>query len=131
MSCCVCCGCCCSFPKKIKIAACVLAIPVSILLSAYIAWLAFGTYLVVVMNSNRRNKVVCRNIIVYVVIMYIYLGCLIIFGLIVCLWKIHREIKGIGASPATASAADRGAKSDTEKQMKNMQRSAKLMSAVV
>ena len=131
MSCCVCCGLCCSCPNKVKLGACILAIPVSLALSAYLVWMAFGTYLVVAMDADRRNLTICRNIQTYIVVMYIYLACFIIFGLIVAIWRIHKSVKNSSSSPSSASAAERGAKTDTEKQMKNMQRSAKLISHVV
>ncbi len=126
MSCCVCCGCCCNYPRKIQIASCILAIPVSIALSAYVIWMAFGTYLVAAMDGDRRNRTICRNIQVYIFIMYAYLLCLVIFGIIISIWKLHSIVKKSGGGTSSASAAERGAKADTEKQMKNMQRGAKL-----
>ena len=131
MSCCVCCGLCCSFPKKVKIAACITAIPVLLFFSVYVAWIALGTYLVALMDGDLRNKKVCRNVTAYIAFLYLYLFCLSVFGLIVLIWKLHREIKGSEGGSSSSSAAERGAKTDPAKQMQNMQRSAKLMSAVV
>ena len=112
-----------------KIAACILAIPVGLCLSAYIAWIAFGSYLLAIMDSDRRGMTICRNIWTYIVVMYIYLGCLVVFGLIVGVWKIHKEMKG-SSGPSAASAAERGAQADTDKQMKNVKHTAKLMKAM-
>ena len=93
--------------------------------------MSFGTYLVAVMDGDRRNRTICRNIQVYIIIMYLYLLCLLIFGFILIVWKIHSQVKKSGSSGSSASAAERGAQADTAKQMKNMQRGAKFASAIV
>lgn len=130
MSCCVCCCLCCNCATKVQIAGFITGIIVTFVLAAFVVWMILGTFLVIIMGSSYRNKKVCRNIQIYVGVMYIYMLCYLIFGLIVLIWKIHKQVQS-GSSSSTPSAADRGAQADTEKQMKNMQRGAKLMSAVV
>lgn len=82
-------------------------IPTAICFGLFIGWLALGTYLVQIMASNRRNKKICRNIQTYIVVMYIYLLCLLIFGLIVSIWKIHNVYKGDdGKTPPRTRGVD-------------------------
>ena len=108
MSCCVCCGCFCGVSNKLKIAAGILLIPTALLIGLYLAWMGLGTYLVVVMDSNLRSKSVCRNIMGYLIMLYIYLLCLIIFMLIIFLWQCWSVVKGKSGptfSNSTASSS--------------------------
>ena len=73
----------------VKIAAGITIIPVVVLMLLYGAWLAIGTVLFSDMNSNLSSKKVCRNIIVYVILLYIYMLLLIGFGVIVFIWKCY------------------------------------------
>ena len=101
MSCCICCGFFCNLPKAAKIAAAIAIIPASLLIALYLGWLAFGTYLIAAMDNNRRKKLICRNIITYMIVLYIYLVCLIVFAIIIAIWKIHgsyKDRKGGGRS---------------------------------
>ncbi|XP_003387080.2 PREDICTED: uncharacterized protein LOC100632496 [Amphimedon queenslandica] len=89
MSCCVCCGCFCELPKAVKIAAGITIIPVAVLMLLYGGWLVIGTVLFHDMSSDLSSKKVCRNVIVYVILLYIYLFLLIGFGTIVFIWKCY------------------------------------------
>lgn len=85
----MCCGCFCNLPKAVKIAAGITIIPIVVLMLLYGGWLVIGTVLFNDMNSNLSSKKVCRNIIVYVILLYIYLLLLVGFGIIVFIWKCY------------------------------------------
>ena len=109
MSCCICCGFFCNLPKAAKIVAAIAIIPASLLIGLYIGWLAFGTYLIAVMDEDRRKMLICRNIITYMILLYFYLLCLIGFAIIIAIWKIHGYYKdrkgGRSSSSSTRSRA--------------------------
>ena len=112
MSCCVCCGCFFDFPRQVKIVAGVILIPVIVLMVLYGAWLAIGTVLLYDMNSDLARKKICRNVIVYLVVLYIYMILLIGFGIIVCIWKcynVHKSGKSASFTKATKSRVPEGA----------------------
>jgi hypothetical protein len=95
VSCFVCCGLCLGFPRPVKIAAAICIIPAAIFLAFYVAWLAMGTYLLARMDHQYIiATTICRNILVYIIFLYIYLIFIIGFGIIVAIWKINRIAKG-------------------------------------
>ena len=90
LCCCgVSCGLCCKCPRAVKIVAAVTIIPASLCLLLYFIWLALGTYLIVLTNSDAYSASICRNTLVYLIFLYIYLICGVVFWIIVCLWKIN------------------------------------------
>ena len=89
-SCLCCCSifslCCGNFPKAVKIAGAIALIIMCLALSIYIGWVAVGTYFAI---QIRSADAVCRNTIVYLVLLYIYLVVLVLVGLVVVIWKCH------------------------------------------
>ena len=92
---------CCSFaalcsagdcPRAIRICGCVGAIIVLAALSVYMGWVALGTYLVIKLHGNES---VCRNTIVYLVLLYAYLIILAILCFVLLLWKCNDWRKSI------------------------------------
>ena len=78
----------------------------------YGAWLAIGTVLLYDMNSSLARKKICRNVIVYLVVLYIYMILLIGFGVIVSIWKcynVHKSGKSVSFTKATKSRVPEGA----------------------
>lgn len=118
MSCCVFCGLSYNFPKIVKIIAAITIIPVSLLIILFLSWLALGTFLSTVMDSHARlTNLLCRNIVVYLIILYLYLFCLIGFGVVVAVWKIHgcykdKKSGGVSYTKVTKSRIPEGAGGD-------------------
>ena len=89
-SCLCCCSvfslCCGDFPKAVKIIGVVLFIIVCLALSVYIGWVALGTYFA---TEIRSADTVCRNTIIYLCLLYIYLVVLALVGIVLVVWKCH------------------------------------------
>ena len=89
-SCLCCCSvfslCCGDFPKAVKIIGAILFIIVCLALSIYIGWIAIGTYFAI---EIRSADTVCRNMIVYLCLLYIYLVVLALVGIVLVVWKCH------------------------------------------
>lgn len=92
------CICCCSFsalcmgscPKTVRICGCVGFIIVLVVLSFFLGWIALGTYFVIQIHSA---STVCRNTIMYLVLLYAYLFVLTIMGIVVLTWRFTNWIK--------------------------------------
>lgn len=61
-------------------------IVVCLALSVYVGWVALGTYFAI---EIRSASTICRNTIVYLVLLYIYLVVLALVGVILVVWKCH------------------------------------------
>ena len=111
-SCLCCCSvfslCCGDFPKAVKIIGAVLFIIVCLALSIYIGWVALGTYFAI---SIRSADTVCRNMIVYLCLLYIYLVVLALVGIVLVVWKCHdirTKSKSSSAPAHKIPKSDRG-----------------------
>lgn len=82
----LCCG---NFSKVVKICGIIGFIITCLGITVYAAWLAMGTYFVIRVHSGDE---ICRNTIVYVVILYIYLIVLLLVGVVMMCWKC-KEIR--------------------------------------
>ena len=88
------CLCCCSYialfspgcPKLMKKCGCVILIIAFIFVSIYIAWVALGTYFVILIDGT---EAICRNTIMYLVLLYVYLIVLVIAFAIFLVWKCY------------------------------------------
>ena len=87
--CCISCGLCLSCPRMVKIVAAITIIPASLCILFYFVWLALGTFLIAMTGSDAYSKSTCRNILVYLIFLYLYLICAVVFWIIVGLWRIN------------------------------------------
>lgn len=67
----------------------------------------------VIMGKDLQRKKICRNIITYLIVLYIYLFCLICFAIIIAVWKIHGYCKdkksgGVSYTKVTKSRVPEG-----------------------
>lgn len=90
ISCIFCCStltlCCGNFPKPITILG-IIGIIITILgLSVYAAWVAMGTFFVIKIHSA---DAVCRNTLVYVILLYVYLAVFVLLATILSCWKCN------------------------------------------
>ena len=103
-SCLCCCSifslCCGDFPKAVKIIGALLFIVVCLALSIYVGWIAVGTYFAI---EIRSADAVCRNMIIYLVLLYIYLVILALVGVILVVWKCN-DVKKRSQSPSEPAA---------------------------
>ena len=102
--CSVCSLCCGDFPKAIKIFGVVLFILVCLALSVYIGWIALGTYFAIEIRSASS---VCRNVIVYLCLLYIYLIVLALVGIVLVVWKCH-DLRTKSNTPASHRVSKSG-----------------------
>lgn len=89
------CICCSSFaglcseglPRAIRIVSAIGVIIVFLVLAVYLGWLAMGTYFVLKLHSW---DALCRNTVIYVVLLYVYLLILVVVGVVMCLWSVRK-----------------------------------------
>ena len=62
-----------------------------IALALYIVWLAYGSYLLTLFQSGAFTNSLCRGMVVYVVLMYIYLFIFFGFLIATCVWTIFGQ----------------------------------------
>lgn len=100
------CLCCCSFaalcssgcPKIMRICGCVGFIITLIAVSLYTGWVALGTYFVIKIHGGES---ICRNTIMYLVLLYVYLVVLTIASCVVSVWKCNDLRKDAGTHSGT------------------------------
>ena len=80
----VCCG---DFPRVIKIVGIIGLIITALGLLVYSGWVAMGTYFVIKVHSA---DTICRNTIIYVVVLYVYLAVILLVGVVIMCWKCHQ-----------------------------------------
>ena len=110
-SCLCCCSifslCCGDFPKAVKIVGTILFILVCLALSVYIGWVALGTYFAI---EIRSADTVCRNMIIYLCLLYIYLVVLALVGVTLVVWKCHDVRTKLNAPSQPERKSGRGAR---------------------
>lgn len=100
------CICCSSFaglcseglPRAIRIVSAIGAIVVFLVLVVYLGWVAAGTYFVLKLHSWNA---LCRNTVIYVVLLYAYLVILLVVGLVMCVWSTRRAAAGTSKKKRT------------------------------
>jgi hypothetical protein len=95
------CLCCCSFaalcstgcPKVMRICGCIGFIITVAAVSLYTGWVALGTYFVIKIHGA---EAVCRNTIMYLVLLYVYLVVLTVASSVMLVWKCNDWRKEAG-----------------------------------
>ena len=92
---CVCCvsyvGLCCGLPSWAKILGTIGVAIVVITFSIFIAWLGGGVYLVIKFNKVALFSSVCRNLLVYVVLLFVYVVTVCLVGVVWCVWRVRER----------------------------------------
>lgn len=88
---CVCCvsyvGLCCELPSWAKILGAIGIAIVAIIFSIFLSWLAGGVYLVANFDKVALLTDVCRNVMIYVVLLVVYLVTVCVVGMVWCVWR--------------------------------------------
>lgn len=69
-----------------------------LVLAVYLGWVAVGTYFVLKLHSWNA---LCRNTVIYVVLLYVYLVILLVVGVVICAWSMRRAAAGTSKKKRT------------------------------
>ena len=64
-------------------------VPAGFLLAIYLAWMSLGMLLISQMDYALMGRVLCRNIIIYMMFLLLYLILLVIFAVTVLIWRVY------------------------------------------